>query len=78
MLQPSVARQLKKYWVNNMDNKVKVTLVKSLIGRKPKHLLTVKALGLNKMNSSVVLSDNSANRGKLNQVNYLLKIEEVK
>ena len=61
-----------------MDNQLKITLVKSLIGRKPEHLKTVKSLGLNKMNSSKVLADNPANRGKLNQVNYLLKIEEVK
>lgn len=59
-----------------MDNKLKLTLVKSLIGRKPKHIEIAKQLRLNKMNSSAVHDDNPAIRGLLNQISYLLSVEE--
>jgi large subunit ribosomal protein L30 len=59
-----------------MKNQIKITLVKSIIGRKPKHVLVVKQLGLGKMNSSVVHQDNPAIRGLVNLVDYLLKVEE--
>ena len=42
---------------------LKITLVKSTIGAVPKHKLTVEALGLKKVNKSVVLPDNAATRG---------------
>ena len=59
-----------------MTNKLKITLVKSIIGRKPKHVHMVKQLGLGKLNSSVVHQDIPAIRGLLNVVGYLLKVEE--
>lgn len=59
-----------------MDSKIKVTLVKSLIGRKPKHIHIAKQLRLNKMNSSAVHNDNPAIRGLLNKISYLLAVEE--
>ncbi|KTD15098.1 50S ribosomal protein L30 [Legionella gratiana] len=59
-----------------MENKIKITLVKSIIGRKPKHITIVKQLGLGKTNSSVTHNDTPAIRGLINQVNYLLLIEE--
>lgn len=59
-----------------MDNKIKLTLVKSLIGRKPKHIEIAKQLRLNKMNSTAVHNDNPAIRGLLNKINYLLSVEE--
>jgi len=55
---------------------LKVTLVKSTIGAVPKHVKTVKALGLNKLNKSVVLPDNKATRGMVQQVRHLVKVEE--
>ena len=39
---------------------LKVTLVKSTIGAVPKHKKTVEALGLKKLNKTVVLPDNAA------------------
>jgi large subunit ribosomal protein L30 len=60
-----------------MAGKVKLTLIKSLIGRKPLHLKTVKTLGLRKIHSTVEYEDTPSLRGKINQVQYLLKIEEV-
>ncbi len=56
---------------------LKITLVKSTIGAVPKHKKTVEALGLKKLNKSVVLPDNAATRGMIKQVNHLVKVEEV-
>ena len=59
-----------------MADKLKVTLVKSPIGCVPKHRRTVEALGLKKVNKTVELTDNAAVRGMVNQVSYLVKVEE--
>ena len=59
------------------DKKIKVTLVKSVIGAIPKHKATVAALGLKKTNNSVVLPDNDAIRGMIKQVSHLVKVEEI-
>jgi len=58
--------------------KIKVTQIKSLIGRKKNHRLSIKGLGLRKIGDSKVLEDTPSVRGMVNQVNYLLNIEEVK
>ncbi|MBU0996759.1 MAG: 50S ribosomal protein L30 [Firmicutes bacterium] len=58
--------------------KVKVTLVKGLMGRKPNQVKTVKALGLTKRNSSVVREENDAINGMINTIRHLVKVEEVK
>lgn len=55
---------------------LKVTLVKSTIGAVPKHKKTVEALGLKKLNKTVVLPDNAATRGLIKQVQHLVKVEE--
>ncbi|RXZ82766.1 50S ribosomal protein L30 [Paenibacillaceae bacterium] len=57
--------------------KLQITLVRSLIGRNEKQRATVQALGLKKINHSVVQSDNEAIRGMVNQVSHLVKVEEV-
>ena len=59
-----------------MANTLKVTLVKSPIGAVPKHVKTVEALGLKKVNKTVEMPDNAAVRGMVNQVSYLVKVEE--
>jgi large subunit ribosomal protein L30 len=56
---------------------LKITLVKSTIGAIPKHRKTVKALGLNKLNSSAEHQDNEAIRGMIKQVSHLVKVEEI-
>jgi large subunit ribosomal protein L30 len=58
------------------DSQIKITLVKSLIGRLPKHIHIAKQLGLKRINSSVVHRDIPAIRGLVNQVNYLVRVEE--
>lgn len=54
---------------------VKVTLVKSVIGRIEAHKATVKGLGLRRMHHTVELQDTPAIRGMINTVGYLLKVE---
>ena len=57
--------------------KIKVTLVKSLIGRKKDLIATANALGLRKINKTVEHEDTPQIRGMINKVDYLLKVEEV-
>ncbi len=55
--------------------KFKVTLMKSLIGCTNTQRKTVEAIGLRKRHHSVVLADNSANRGQIMKVQHLVSIE---
>jgi large subunit ribosomal protein L30 len=57
------------------DKKIKITLVKSIIGTKQDHRATVRGLGLRKLNSSSELLDTPAVRGMINKVQYLVKVE---
>lgn len=57
------------------DNKtVKVTLVKSLIGRLESHKACARGLGLKKIRQSVEVIDTPENRGMINKISYLVKI----
>ncbi len=56
---------------------LKITLVKSPIGAVPKHRATVEAMGLRKLNKTIVLPDNAATRGQIQQIRHLVKVEEV-
>ncbi len=58
------------------DKQIKITLVKSLIGRLPKHVQIAKQLGLKRMHSSVIHNDIPAIRGLIHHVNYLVRVEE--
>ncbi len=55
---------------------LKVTLVKSPIGAVPKHRATLLAMGLKKLNKAVILPDNAATKGQIQQVRHLVKVEE--
>ena len=69
-----------RFWVKEdmeMADTIKVTLVKSPIGAVPKHKKTVKAMGLTKMHKTVELPDNAATRGQIQQIGYMLKVEEI-
>ncbi len=61
-----------------MGMKVRITLRRSTIGRKPRHRATVRALGLRKLNYSVEKELNPMIHGMINSVNYLLEVEELK
>ncbi|AWZ49519.1 50S ribosomal protein L30 [Hathewaya limosa] len=56
--------------------KLRITLKRSLIGRKKDQIATVNALGLKKINDVVEHNDNPQIRGMVNKVNYLLQVEE--
>ncbi len=58
------------------EKMLKVTLVKSPIGAVPKHRRTVEAMGLTKMHKTVTLPDNASTRGQIQQIGYMLKVEE--
>jgi large subunit ribosomal protein L30 len=55
---------------------IKITQVRSIIGRLPKHRRTIKALGLHRIGHTVTHADSPAIRGMINQVSYLLKVED--
>jgi large subunit ribosomal protein L30 len=58
------------------QKKVKVTLVKSAAGRLKAHQACVRGLGLRRTNHSVEVIDTAENRGMINKVSYLLKVED--
>ncbi|SIQ53201.1 50S ribosomal protein L30 [Solilutibacter tolerans] len=60
----------------NTTGTVKVRLVKGLRGSQAKHRLSVRALGLNKLNSVRELKDSPQVRGLINKVHYLVQVEE--
>jgi large subunit ribosomal protein L30 len=60
----------------NKNKTIKLKLVKSLIGRIPKHIEIAKQLGLRKINAEVIHSDTPSIRGMVNTIYYLVKIEE--
>lgn len=57
------------------EKKIKVRLVKSVIGTRRSHRETVRGLGLRRLNSTAELVDTPAVRGMINKVSYLLKVE---
>ena len=58
--------------------KVKLTLAKSLIGRKKNQILTANSLGLKKIGDTVVSERDNILEGKLNVISHLVKVEEAK
>jgi large subunit ribosomal protein L30 len=57
-----------------MSDKIRVTLVKSAIGKNKKVGQTLKGLGLTKLNKTVELNNTAAIRGMINKVSFLVKI----
>ncbi|HAR99044.1 MAG TPA: 50S ribosomal protein L30 [Syntrophales bacterium] len=60
-----------------MAKKLKITLVKSMIGRPTKQRQVLRGLGLGRMNRSVVLEDTSAIRGMVQKVIHLVAVEDL-
>ncbi|MDK1010643.1 MAG: 50S ribosomal protein L30 [Actinomycetota bacterium] len=60
-----------------MPDKLKITLVRSLIGEKPKTRATVESLGLGRINSTVEQQDNPSIRGMIFRAKHLLEVEEI-
>jgi len=59
-------------------SQIKVTQTKSIIGRRADHRRTIRALGLRKMNHTVIHEDSPQIRGMIHQVRYMVEVEEVK
>ncbi|KFZ27845.1 MULTISPECIES: 50S ribosomal protein L30 [Pseudidiomarina] len=60
-----------------MANKtIKVTQTRSSIGRLPKHKATLRGLGLRRIGHTVELENTPAVRGMVNQVYYMVKVED--
>ncbi len=57
--------------------KLRITLVKSPIGCKPKHRRTVRALGLRRMHKTVELEAGDSIRGMVRAVSHLVRTEEM-
>lgn len=60
-----------------MAKQLEITLKRSTIGRPEKQKLTVKTLGLHKINQTVVHEDNPSIRGMVNKVIHLIEVNEV-
>jgi large subunit ribosomal protein L30 len=63
--------------VAKRTKKLRITLVKSPIGQSHRQRETVKALGLRRMNHSVVQQDNPVIRGMVTKVRHLVEVEEL-
>lgn len=59
-----------------MAKKLKVQLVRSMHGRIKRHQACVRGLGLRRMHQTVEVVDTPENRGMINRVSYMLKVEE--
>lgn len=55
---------------------LRVTLVKSKHGRLEKHRACLIGLGIRRMHRTVEVRDTPENRGMINRVNYMLKVED--
>jgi large subunit ribosomal protein L30 len=59
-----------------MAGNVKVTLVRSMIGRPEQHRRVLRAMGLTRLNKTVELKDTPEIRGMINKVSHLVSTEE--
>lgn len=59
-----------------MSGMLKITLVKSMIGRPEKHRKVLRGMGLTKINRTVELKDTLSIRGMVHVVSHLVKVEE--
>ena len=76
-----MVNRLGKFWEKVMipmkNNRLKVTLMRSKFGRGKNHRFCIEGLGLRKIGHSVIVQDTQSNRGMIDKVSYLLKVEEV-
>lgn len=58
------------------DNTIRVTLVRSVSGRLAAHKACVSGLGIRRIHQTVEVQDTPENRGMINKVSYMLKVED--
>jgi len=56
---------------------VKLTIIRSMNSRLKSHKSCARGLGLRKMHNPVIVSDTPENRGMINKISYMLRIEEI-
>ena len=59
-----------------MTERIRVTLVRSMIGKPERQRRTLRGLGLTKLNKTVELENSPSVRGMVNAVSHMVKIEE--
>jgi len=59
-----------------MSAELKITLVRSHIGKPAKHRAVLQGLGLTSLNKTVTLKDSPETRGMIKKVSHMLKVEE--
>ena len=57
-------------------SKIKITLLKSLAGRLKAHQACARGLGIKRIHRTIEVNDTPENKGMINKINYLLKIEK--
>jgi len=55
---------------------INVTLVRSPVGTQPKHRECIRGLGLKRMHQTVLLEDTPSIRGMVNQVYYMVRVDQ--
>lgn len=59
------------------NKKLQLTLIKSISGRLANHIACARGLGLRRINQIVEVEDTPENRGMVNKIQYLLKVQEI-
>jgi len=59
-----------------MSKQLKVTMIKSLNGRLAAHKACARGLGIRRIHNPVSVMDTPENRGMINKISYMLKVEE--
>ena len=60
-----------------MSKQLQVTLIKSIHGRLKAHQACARGLGIRRIHNPVTVIDKPENRGMINKIEYMLKVEEV-
>lgn len=58
------------------DNTIRVTLVRSVSGRLAAHKACISGLGIRRIHQTIDVQDTPENRGMINKVSYMLKVED--
>ncbi len=59
------------------EKKLSLTMIKSKIGRLKSHQACLQGLGLKRIHQTVEVIDTPENRGMINKIAYMLKVEEI-
>jgi large subunit ribosomal protein L30 len=62
--------------VAKAKKQIKLTLLKSRFGRTPGHAQCASGLGLRRRHQTVAVTDTPENRGMIDKIRYMLRVEE--